>query len=124
MSLFNNALNLIAFLHELPEIAQRADRERLTALLPAFQKQFPDIWGELVYCSQMQSPSLVLAYLVERDKRLTFLKSVPNVEPTIQFLMDFIKERSSSGDSNNHSGAVNAFPTATTQRTRRLRVRS
>jgi hypothetical protein len=123
MNFFNNALNLMAFLYELPNIAERADRERLTALLPAFQQQFPDIWGELVYCSQMQSPSLVLAYLVERDKRLTFLKSVPNVEPTIQFLMDFIKERS-SGDSNNHSGAGNASTIAQRKNARRFRAHS
>ena len=124
MSLFNNALNLMAFLHELPTIAERADRERLTVLLPAFQKQFPDIWGELVYCSQMPSPSLVLAYLAERDQRLTFLKSVPNVEPTIQFLMEFIRERSQSGDSNNHSGAGNASTIAQRKNARRFRIHS
>lgn len=124
MNFFNNALNLMAFLYELPEIARRADRERLTVLLPAFEQQFPDIWEELVYCSQMESPSLVLSYLVVRDQRLTFLKSVPNVEPTIQFLMDFIKERSSSGDSNNHSGAGNVIPNAQRKNARRFRIRS
>lgn len=122
MNFFNNALNLMAFLYELPEIAKRADRERLTVLLPAFQKQFPDIWGELVYCSQMQSPSLVLAYLAERDQRLMFLKSVPNVEPTIQFLMEFIRERSQSGDSSNHSGAGNVVSPAKSRRSRRSGV--
>lgn len=123
MNFFNNALNLMAFLYELPEIARRADRERLTVLLPAFQQQFPDLWEELVYCSQMESPSLVLAYLVVRDQRLTFLKSVPNVEPTIQFLMNFIRERSQAGDSN-HSGAGNVIPNAQRKNARRVRIRS
>lgn len=122
MSFLNGTLNLLAFLYELPKIAERADRERLTALLPAFKQQFPNIWEELVYCSQMQSPSLVLAYLAERDQRLTFLKSVPNVEPTIQFLMEFIRERSQSGDSSNHSGAGNVVSTAKSRRSRRSGV--
>lgn len=124
MNFFNNAFNLMAFLYELPEIARRADRERLTVLLPAFQKQFPDLWEELVYCSEMVSPSLVLAYLVNRDQRLAFLKSVPNIEPTIQFLMNFIKERSQSGDSKNHSGAGNAISIAKPSRSRRSGVLS
>lgn len=93
MNFLGGMLDLMAFLHELPKIAQEADRERLSVLLPAFKQNFPDLWQELVYCSKMDSPTTVIAYLGERDKRLVFLKSVPNVEPTVQFLMTFIKDK-------------------------------
>lgn len=104
MSLFSNALNLMSFLSELPKVAERADTERLMVLLPAFKRDFPDLWEELVYCSKMKSPSLVVSYLVTRDQRLVFLKSVPNIEQVVQFLMNFIRERCNddsipSGDS-------------------------
>jgi hypothetical protein len=107
MTIFGNALNLLAFLNELPSIAQRADNERLSVMLPAFKAEFPQLWEDIVYCAQMDSPALVIAYLCERDTRLGFLKQVPNVEPTIQFLMNFIRERSND-DSSNHPDAGNA----------------
>lgn len=125
MNFLGGMLDLIAFLHELPAIAERADRERLSVLLPAFKQSFPDLWDELVYCSQMESPTTVIAYLGERDQRLKFLKSVPNVEPTVQFLMTFIKERSLD-DSNNHPHVIDGNPASTIQkrRPRRLTTRA
>jgi len=89
---FNKMLDLLAFLNELPSIAQRADTERLSVMLPEFKAEFPQLWEEILYCSTMESPSLVIAFLCERNPALVFLKKVPNVEPTIQFLMDFVKE--------------------------------
>lgn len=118
---FNKTLDLLAFLNELPEIARRADSERLSVMLPAFKKNYPELWADIEYCSQMESPSLVIAFLCERYPALIFLKKVPNVETTIQFLMKFIQERSDD-DSNNHPHTGNADVYATSQRkTRRSR---
>lgn len=122
MNFLGGILDLMAFLHELPKIAQDADRQRLSVMLPAFQANFPDLWEELVYCSQMEKPSTVIAYLGERDARLKFLRSVPNIEPTVQFLMTFIRERSAD-DSSNHPHAGNADVHATSSTKTRARRR-
>lgn len=90
----------MSFIGELPEIAKRADTERAGVILDAIIEDNPDFWTELVFCSRMDSPQTVLAYLVERFPYLAFLKTVPNVEPTITFLMDFIRERESKHENN------------------------
>lgn len=105
MMAFGKTLDLLAFLNELPAIAQRADTERLSVLLPEFKSEFPALWEDIVYCANMESPTMVLAYLRERDNRLAFLEKVPNIESIIEFLMTFIKgnqhaEVNSSGDGN------------------------
>lgn len=93
MNAFGKTLNLLAFLNELPAIAQRADTERLSVLLPEFKTEFPALWEDIVYCANMDSPALVLAYLCERDSRLVFLQKVPNIKSIIEFLMTFIREK-------------------------------
>jgi hypothetical protein len=103
MTAFGKTLDLLAFLNELPAIAQRADTERLSVLLPAFRDQFPVLWEDIVYCANMDSPALVLTYLCERDSRLVFLRKVPNIESIIEFLMKFIRERG------NQHAEVNSF---------------
>lgn len=113
------------FLNELPAIAERADRERAGVYLDALVKEFPEIWEELVFCSKMDSPQTVIAYLSQRNAYFVFLRQVPNVNGVIQFLMDFIKERSQSDDSSNHSGFGNVVRHTETRRpARRPRVRA
>ena len=76
------------FLSELPTIAERADRERAGVYLDALVKEFPEFWEELVFCSKMDSPQTVIAYLSQRSMYFGFLRQVPNVNNVIQFSDD------------------------------------
>ena len=122
MNAFGKTLNLLDFLNELPVIAQRADTERLSVLLPAFKAEFPALWEDIVYCAHMDRPALVLAYLRERDSRLTFLEKVPNIESIIEFLMKFVRERGNQNVEVNSLGDGNAFD-ANNRPTRRRTTR-
>lgn len=123
---------LLKLWNELPAIVQRADKERLSVLLPEFKRSHPQLWEEIVFCSKMESPPLVLAYLTERFPALVMLRTIPNVESIIQFLMDFVKERMSDA-SNLHTFTVDARllsrdssptpQTGTASRTQRRRFR-
>lgn len=117
-------VNLFQVVNELRDIANRADNERLSVWVTQFKTEFPDLAEEIEYCAQMNSPQTVMAYLRERDQRFALLSLIPGVEPVIDFLMNFIRERSND-DSNNHPDAGNAvFRNAKTRRTRRPRVRA
>lgn len=116
-------VNLFQVVNELRDIAQRADKERLSVWVKQFQIEFPDLAEEVEYCAKMNNPETVLAYLRERDQRFALLSLIPNIKPVIQFLMDFIRERNESNDSSSHSDAGNAAArNAKTRRPKRFRA--
>ena len=117
-------MNLFQVVNELRDIAQRADKERLSVWVKEFRSEYPDLAEEIEYCAEMDSPETVLAYLRERDQRFALLALIPNIKPVIQFLMDFIRERKND-DFINHPDAGNVVSrNAKTRRTRRPRVRA
>lgn len=59
-------MNLMELLKELPAIAERADRERLSCLWPEFEKEFPDLAAEMKYCASIEDSQTVLKYLREQ----------------------------------------------------------
>ena len=111
-------VNLFQIVNELRDIVQQADKQRLSVWVDQFRAEFPDLADEIEYCAKMPDPRLVLAYLRERDQRFALLGLIPNIEPTIQFLMTFIRERSND-DSNDHPfGSSNALHHANAKTTR------
>jgi len=102
----NNLATLIHFIGQLQEIAQEADRERLSVWLPQFEAEYPDIADEINYCARMGESSLVLPYLRERYAPLDLAcKTLPRdwtskLQQAITFLHSFVRERYLNDQSN------------------------
>ncbi|MFN0108536.1 MAG: hypothetical protein ACKVZH_06745 [Blastocatellia bacterium] len=114
--------NLFPLLKSLREIAEQADKQRLSVWVTQFETEFPDLAEEVKYCARMSSPTTVLAYLRERDQRFALLAFIPNIEPVIAFLMEFINERSNNDDSDTTVLPVINRARPTASRARRLRA--
>jgi hypothetical protein len=91
-------MNLKDLLAELPAIAERADRERLSALWPIFEKEFPNLATEFEYCASIEDSQTVVKYLLERIPMLQFIRlTTPKFDDTIIFIHQFMKEKFQNG---------------------------
>jgi hypothetical protein len=87
-------MDLAALLKELPEIAARADRERLSVLWPEFEDAYPDLAAEIKYCAAIEDSQTVLRYLNERISILKLLRmTTPKFDETLIFIHQFLREK-------------------------------
>src|SRR5262249_9891249 len=76
-SLFTKLGQMANFIAELREIAERADRERLSVLIVQFKKEYPDLYRDLDELVELPA-SVALSHLVERWPALGVIKLFPN----------------------------------------------
>lgn len=88
------AMDLIALLKDMPAIAERADRERLSILWPEFENAYPDIAAEIKYYAAIEDSRVALGYLGERISILKFLRlTTPQFDSTFTFIHQFLREK-------------------------------
>jgi hypothetical protein len=91
-------MNLMDLWKELPAIAERADRERLSALWPLFEKEYPDLAAEFRYCATMEDSQTVLQYLNTRIPMIGLVRmTTPKFDQTIIFIHQYLKEKIQNG---------------------------
>src|SRR5215468_6215533 len=76
-SLIDRIGHLAGFIAELRDIADRADRERLSVLVDQLKIEYPEIYKETLEILEV-SPSEALAHLVKRWPVLNAIKFFPN----------------------------------------------
>ena len=87
-------MNLMELLKELPAIAERADRERLSCLWPEFEKAHPALAEEIKYCASIEDSQTVLKYLNDRVPIVNLLRfTTPKLDDTILFIHQFLREK-------------------------------
>lgn len=87
-------MNLMDLWKELPAIAERADRDRLSCLWSQFEKEFPVLAAEFKYCASMEDPQTVLQYLNTRIPMLKLFRlTTPKFDEIIIFIHQFMKEK-------------------------------
>ena len=87
-------MDLTTLLKELPEIAARADRDRLSVLWPEFEKAYPELAAEIKYCAEIEDSKIVLSYLDARISILKFLRmTTPKFDETLIFIHQFLREK-------------------------------
>lgn len=84
---------LARFVSELREIANQADRERLSVWIDQFKMEFPELHDDLVTFREMPSAELALAYLIAKDIRFAGIKLFPGHMNWIRFVHNYMRER-------------------------------
>lgn len=87
-------MDLTTLLKELPEIAARADRDRLSVLWPEFESTYPELTSEIKFCAGIEDSQIVLRYLEERISLLKFVRlTTPKLDEALIFIHQFLREK-------------------------------
>lgn len=81
------------FYNQLREIAETADRERLSVWIGTFKEEFPTLYSEFIKCRDMPDAETALAYLIGRDVRFAAIKLVRNHMRLIRFVHGYMNEQ-------------------------------
>lgn len=81
------------FVNQLREIAERADKERLSVWFGTFKNEYPTLHAELIKCRDMPDAETALAYLIGRDIRFGAIKFVRDHMRLLRFVHTYMNEQ-------------------------------